>query len=332
MLMGRLFLQNNFTLLHLRFPLLFIVIMLAAGTAIAQVPQDSVGQAGDTSISLRDSIVAVADSQVVVPVPTVRSMKPYKPGSDWTVKAGIPFRIQILEKHPWYPFGAKAMVPGSNLHRVRDKDNLFYVLAGLVFLFAILKITFAKYFNDLFRVFFRTTMKQRQIREQLMQTPLPSLLFNVFFVLTGGMYLNFLFHDQGFKPVDHFWILYFYCCVGLAVIYFVKFVGLKICGWLFNIKGAADSYIFIVFIINKMIGILLLPVVVLLGFSGDTVFSVVMVLSWCCVGVLLLYRFILAFSTVRNEVRFNLFHFILYLAAFEVAPLLLIYRVLLSLV
>jgi hypothetical protein len=94
-------------------------------------------------------------------------------------------------------------------------------------------------------------------------------------------------------------------------------------------RSAAAAYIFIVFIINKVIGIFLLPVNILLAFIDEPFFSTVLVLSWVGIGVLFLYRFILGYSAIRNEVRFNLFHFFLYLCAFEAAPLLLIYRLLL---
>jgi hypothetical protein len=113
------------------------------------------------------------------------------------------------------------------------------------------------------------------------------------------------------------------------VIYFIKFIGLKFTGWLFNIRGAADSYIFVVFIINKVIGIFLLPFLVLLTFTQGDAYKVVMVLSWCGIGVLFIYRFLLTYASIRNQVRFNPFHFFLYLCAFEIAPLLLIYKALL---
>ncbi|RYY60986.1 MAG: DUF4271 domain-containing protein [Chitinophagaceae bacterium] len=323
---GRLFLHNNFIHLRRIFPL-FILLFVSQLSVRAQSPADSSG-AADSVVTLVDSVktdsVLVADTAV--------SKRPPFTGKGWDIVEGIPFNRQVLDHHPYFRFSSKALLIRSNVHIARDKDLLFYAIIGLVFLFAILRLSFPKYVNDLFRVFFRTTMKQRQIREQLMQTPLPSLMMNLFFVLTAGMYLNFLLRDQGFRPVEHFWFMYLYCCAGLAIIYFVKFLGLKICGWIFNIKNAAESYIFIVFIINKMIGIFLLPVVVILGFAHEPLFSIVMVLSWCGIGMLLLYRFVLAFSAVRNEVRFNLFHFILYFAAFEVGPLLLIYRVLLSFV
>jgi hypothetical protein len=75
-----------------------------------------------------------------------------------------------------------------------------------------------------------------------------------------------------------------------------------------------------------MIGILLLPFLVLLAFSVNGVYSSGLTLSLCLTGGLLVYRFVLSFAAVRNQVRVNPFHFFLYLCAFEIAPLLLIYK------
>ncbi len=162
-----------------------------------------------------------------------------------------------------------------------------------------------------------------------MQTPVPSLLLNFFFVISGGLYIDILLQHFGSAPVDNFWLLFLYCALGLSIIYTIKFLGLKISGWLFNMKEGGDTYIFVVFIINKVIGIFLLPFLVLLSFLQGNVYTIAMVLSWCGIGVLLIYRFLLTYASVRNQVRFNPFHFFLYLCAFEIAPLLLIYKALL---
>ena len=236
---------------------------------------------------------------------------------------------QMLSRHPYFEISAQPAVVYEHKKEFKGKETMFYVLCGFLMIFSMLRLAFGKYFNDLFRVFFRTTLKQRQIKEQLIQAPLPSVAFNVFFIATAGLYLDFLFQYLQLKPVDNFWLLYAYCCGGLSLIYFTKFVCLKVCGWLFSLRVAADSYIFIVFIINKIIGIFLLPVIIILAFSGEPGLSTVFLLSWCGIGLLFLYRFILGYAAIRKEVRFNLFHFFLYLCAFEVAPLLLIYRLLL---
>jgi hypothetical protein len=99
-------------------------------------------------------------------------------------------------------------------------------------------------------------------------------------------------------------------------------------GWMFSVQQAAESYIFIVFIINKVLGIFLLPFLVLLAFATGPLYSAALVLSWVGIVILFLYRFILGLSAARKEVRFNLFHFIIYVAAFEVAPIFLLYRLL----
>ncbi len=209
------------------------------------------------------------------------------------------------------------------------KEYLFYYLIFLFILFGLLRRVFAKYFYDLFRVFFKTTLKQRQTQEQLLQSSLASVFMNSFFVLSAGLYVNFLLQYFHLVISDNFWLQYVYCIGALLAIYLVKFIGLKITGWLFNVSNTTDSYIFIVFIINKMLGIFLLPFLLLLAFANDTLYSYAMFISWIGLGLLLIYRFILSYSAVRKEVKLNSFHFILYILGFEVIPLLLIYKLLL---
>jgi Domain of unknown function (DUF4271) len=219
--------------------------------------------------------------------------------------------------------------PTGEIREFKGKDALFYTLIGLVMIFALLRRAFPKYFIDLFRLFFRTTLKQRQIREQLMQTPLPSLLLNGFFVICGGLYATFLLIHFKLVEEQDFWLFFLYSGLGLSVIYLVKFIGLKIMGWVFGLEEATNSYIFIVFIINKVIAVFLLPFLFLLAFLNGSGYHIALLLSWIVVGGLFLYRFILSYTAVHNQVKFNPFHFFLYLCAFEIAPLLLIYKLLL---
>ena len=81
---------------------------------------------------------------------------------------------------------------------------------------------------------------------------------------------------------------------------------------MFNVSNTTDSYTFIVFIINKMLGIFLLPFLLLLAFANDPLYSYAMFISWIGLGLLLIYRFILSYSAVRKEVKAQLisFHFI----------------------
>jgi hypothetical protein len=307
------------------FSLLFIFVFTANG--FAQLPVDTLQlQPADT--------LPANDTPTHSPVNRQVSKRPAT-DSGWAVIHAVnpasPGFIQlVLKHHPYFAFGTKPMaqdLPG--IRKVIGKEWLFYSLLFLVIAFATLKRMFPKYFNDLFRLFFRTTLKQKQVREQLMQTPLPSLLLNGFFVLCGAFYISFQVKHYSPDAADGFWTIFFYAGITLSVIYFLKFIGLKISGWLFGMQEAADAYVFIVFIINKMIGIFLIPFLFVLAFSTGIIYTVGLTLSWFLIGGLLAYRLILTWGTIRSQARVSPFHFFLYLLAFEVTPLLLVYKALL---
>ena len=222
------------------------------------------------------------------------------------------------------------MVETVELHQSNSKDTMFYFFLGVLFYFALIRIFFEKYFGNLMTLFFRVSIRQQQIREQVLQAPLPSLLLNGLFIITGGFYACFLLKYFHFAEAVNFWFLYLNCMIVLGLIYLVKFLVLKFCGWVFNISRATDTYVFVVFLVNKMLGIFLLPLLILIIFSGPTARDIYVTISMVMVFVFLIYRIGASFRPIRNEIKLTPFHFFLYLCAFEIAPLLLIYKVLLT--
>jgi len=210
----------------------------------------------------------------------------------------------------------------------KGKEGIFYCIIGLLLFFGLIRSGFGRYIKDVFGLFFRTSIRQRQIKEQLMQSPLPSLLLNILFVCSAGLFATLLLKYYRFGATIGFWDLLLYSLAGVAVVYLVKFVTLKTLGWMFSFTGTTDAYLFVVFTANKIIGILLLPFLVLLSFSAGLLFQTALTLCLIVLGGIFLYRFFLSYITIRNQVKINFFHFILYLAAFELAPLLLINKAL----
>jgi len=237
---------------------------------------------------------------------------------------------KVLAGNSYFHFTGTPIVFAFQLHRVNSKDSLFYLIVGILFYFALTRVFFEKYFNNLLTLFFRVSLRQQQIREQVLQTPLPSLLLNILFVISGGLYACYLLHYSRLGAGIRFWVLYLYCMLLLGAVYLVKFVVLKFIGWVFSVSRATDIYIFIVFLVNKMLGIFLLPFLIIITFSGPTVREIFITISLAMVFVLWAYRVLAAYRPVRNEIKLTPFYFFLYLCAFEIAPLLLIYKVLLT--
>ena len=75
-----------------------------------------------------------------------------------------------------------------------------------------------------------------------------------------------------------------------------------------------------------MLGIFLMPFVLMLAYTDGNVYSFVFFLSFALIGVMLLYRFLLSFAAVKSQIKLSPFHFFIYLCAFEIAPLLIIYK------
>ena len=209
----------------------------------------------------------------------------------------------------------------------RASDNfIFYILAGLIFLFGIFKTIYSRYYSTLFRVFFNSSLRQSQLTDQLMQAKLPSLFFNLIFVMSAGLYVYLLLKRLNENNAAVRWDILGIAVLACTIIYFIKFISIKFIGWITGYTIEADTYIFIVFLINKIIGICLLPVLVILAFSDININNIVIAISLVMVGVMLLFRFIRSFSLLQHKLKISRFHFLLYIFSLEILPVLLIYK------
>ncbi len=206
------------------------------------------------------------------------------------------------------------------------KDWLFYYILGIALLFGLLRISYLRYFGDMFRVFFRTSLRVNQIREQLVQSGLQSLLFNLFFAVAAGTYVYLLisYFHVSVKLPDLFIPLV--TTAAIALLYLGKYVFLQVSGWLFGMKNAAETYSFIVFLINKIVGVILLPFLFVIAFAEKELAGIAITISLVVIVGLFLYRFLRAYSPVQAEIKVGRFHFFIFFLAFEIAPLLVIYK------
>jgi hypothetical protein len=218
----------------------------------------------------------------------------------------------------------------QHVNRRPGPEGIFYLLLVLTALFAFLRFFYERYFHTLFRVFFNTTLRQSQLTDQLMQSKLASLFFNILFCLSGGLFLFFLLTGSGRAASLNPALLLAACLAGIASVYAVKYLVLKFTGWLTGLKTTTDTYIFIIFLVNKILGILLLPFLILTAFTDEPLKEYARYAALFIIGLLLITRFVRAFGLLQNKIRVSRFHFLLYVAGIEVIPLLVLCKVLFS--
>ena len=293
---------------------LFILGFLVSFCAVGQV--DTLPGNADTLIAAKDTIPQIDTVLLADTIQPIVVEPPY-----------IRFDTLLYKQHPYYRIENPVQFIAPE--RVwQGKDALFYACIGLLLFFAVVRNAFPRYLQDLFRMFFRTTMKQRQVKEQMMASPFPSLLLNILFMLSGGLLITLLLRHYGLGEQYNFWQLFLFAALGLGVIYLVKFISLKLCGWLFRLSEATNAYIFIVFTTNKVLGIAWLPFIILIVFTNGLSQQLFITATLIITGGAFLYRFFLSYATIHRGIKLNPFHFILYLCAFEIAPLLLINKLL----
>ncbi len=236
------------------------------------------------------------------------------------------FYLKLLD-NPFFKSKAKPIFLVVNERKKTSKDEAFYLLSGLLLFIAFIKLGFSKYFKNLFQVFFQPSFRQKQTREQLQQGNFPSLLLNLFFVVSVAVYISFLLNYYQLIQ-ESFWVLLLYSSSALIILYTGKYIFLSFAGWVFNVKEAINAYIFAIYLVNKIMGIVLIPFILIVAFAHYDIKNVSITVSLLIVLLLFLYRYFVSYGPVTREVKVSPLHFLFYILAFEITPLLLIYKTL----
>jgi len=206
-----------------------------------------------------------------------------------------------------------------------DKDWLFYLIIGLLLIYGLINNLFPQYYVKLFSQFSQSSMRVLQNREQLVQNSFASLSSNIGFILSFSLMSTLLIFNRHLLPIS-FWLAYLYICAFFTLLYLGKYLCLQLVGYIFSVRDLISTYIFVVYMINKVLGILLLPFILVLAFAKPAYYPIAMVCGAVLTILLFLYRYLFSLTSVRNKLHISSFHFFLYLCAFEILPLLILYK------
>ena len=286
-----------------RFAILFIFIFLFSSKLFAQVNDTVFAVNKDTSFKIKDTVIAIK--------PGVNIYGHLLDSCIFLNQTGIP---QKLVANTFAPF---------------NNTWLFYSIAFLFLLLGIFKAFYQRYFETLLRVFLNTTLKQNQLTDQLVQAKLPSLIFNILFVIFGGVYLFTLIEFLGNRKIDlqNFKFEYlFFAIVGVGICYGAKYILLQFFGWLANAKQEAKSYIFIIFLLNKVLGIFLLTLLPLIIFGNTALSSFAVLCSIVAIVLAFLLRYYRTFTQLKSKINLSKAHFLLCIICLEALPIAIIFK------
>ena len=318
--------------------------VLSSFTLVRQASQnDTVLLAKDTIAIVQDSVV-VKDTLWVKYVPVIP--KTFIQADAWYLQS-IPrdpkdssFNVLKLylnfftkKQYAYQLYNQKVRSSNANdvLYKIEqkfslpDKDILFYAVIALIFLYSFLIQIAPQYIAKLFSQFSQSSLRMMQNREQLLQNSLASFIMNIGFVVSFSLMTTLVIFNAHLLPIN-FWEGFFYMCLFFLGLYIGKYICLTIAGYIFNTIELVQTYIFVVFMINKVLGILLIPFIGILAFAKPFLHPFAIWGASLLMVLLLLYRYLFSLTSVRNKLHVSSFHFFLYLCAFEVIPLLILYK------
>ncbi len=228
----------------------------------------------------------------------------------------------FLLKHPM--MATKRVMSDIELpHSLETQTSDFYLLLFLCLMLGIIRFMDTKYFINLWRAFWNPTLSNRQLKEQLQGSGIPNFLMNIFFTFAGGAYIYYVVrfftpHHSGVIPPS---LLIIMLIAGTGLIYLAKYAAVRFSGWAFRVEGITEHYLFNVFLINKVLGITLIPFIIILAFADHEWAQQVVIISFIISGALLLNRYIRSWEVFGSFFQYSKFHFFMYLCASELLPL-----------
>jgi len=223
-----------------------------------------------------------------------------------------------------FPAGGELLM----VERIQDFPAtwFFFMLFALIGVFAWIR---SYYGSLILQTVQATTNYQVALRmfkdNSVVQKQLDNILYLFYFLnMAFLLYLLEMWTHQ--LPYGlHGLTLYLFNLVMLAGIFLARIVLLNVTGFLFNRTAIFREYLYNVFIFNKLLGIIILPLLPLMVYTNGVIQQV---FYWTAVVVV----FLTVLLRVARGVVFSLrkdiskFYMFLYLCALEIVPLMLLYN------
>ncbi len=123
------------------------------------------------------------------------------------------------------------------------------------------------------------------------------------------------------------WNIFQLCFFAILLIYVVRHIFLSFISSSFPIPKEVSLYGFTIQSFNLFIGIVLIPLNLIIAFGPEKIAVSLIYLTIVIVGLLLVLRSFRGLLISSRWISGNIFHFLLYLCAFEILPILLLIKV-----
>ena len=198
---------------------------------------------------------------------------------------------------------------------------IFFVLC--LSILALAKRSFSTRFNDFLLLVGKSKYLKIYARDQKFIDQFDALLF-VNLIISLSLFC-FLGYSTFIDSIPFNLGAFLKILLGIGSIILIKILLERLIGSLFGIDTLMDSYLFQKTNYKNYTGLLLLPINILLVFTIPLSVNVFFVI-FALIFIINLIGFITSIKTHQKTIINNIFYFILYLCALEIAPYVILYK------
>ena len=200
------------------------------------------------------------------------------------------------------------------------------VVAVLLLMFAVLRISFAKQLQTIIQSFFSNRVLNNLNKEDNLFSSWPFLLLFVQFGFTLGMFFYLVSQYYGISFPGSGIQFYLGISVIILVLYAFKILLLRLLGHLFNIQKPINEYVVILYLSYFNLSLLFIPLVIAFALSPLKYAIYYIAISFILLGLIFVFQFIRAGLNILSHNRFPKVYLFLYFCALEICPILILIK------
>jgi len=212
---------------------------------------------------------------------------------------------------------------------MRNPDWFTIVLLIIIAGFTWIRVFYFKILNQLISAFFNNNVSNQIVRDENILVQRASIMLSFVFYLSASLFVYqvSVYFKWDYPILATGFTRFLIIALLLAFTYSFKMVLLKGLGELFDLDKPIATYIFNIFLINNIMGLVMIPVVLVIAFVVTGYTGIVIYTGITMVILAFIYRLVRAVWIWNAMPRVSFFYLFLYFCTLEFAPLVIIIKI-----
>jgi hypothetical protein len=216
-----------------------------------------------------------------------------------------------------------------NKIKIRKQPSIwvFYILLSIVIYFTFIRNIFYKSLPIIFQAYWNDRSINQFTRDDNFFKSRNSIFYFVLFSMVYATLVYFIIDYFGYSMPRKGLELYYLIITVFTIFYTAKYLLMKLIGYIFSVQRVISGYLAIISVSNLVFTVLSIPFLIFFHYINAD--YKIYILSIILVSFIFntVYKYLRTGAFLKNNFQFPIFYLFLYLCAFEIMPLLIIYKV-----